>query len=103
MEETDQIGYATFTNVGESVVELQGDESLEVMIESYKNAKTDQKEVKYDEFRELHEIISMDWEENDGLIDAYYDECELIHHIPICTSVDELVEFLVTERNKGHE
>ncbi|KAL3027782.1 hypothetical protein AAZX31_03G074900 [Glycine max] len=83
----------------ESNVELKGNGSLDVMLGIYKNANIDQNEVNY-KFQDLRDEISMDWTENDALIDTYFEECDLIYHIPICKSIDELIEFLITERNK---
>ncbi|RZC19711.1 hypothetical protein D0Y65_006511 [Glycine soja] len=83
----------------ESNVELKGNGSLDVMLGIYKIANIDQNEVNY-KFQDLRDEISMDWTENDALIDTYFEECDLIYHIPICKSIDELIEFLITERNK---
>lgn len=92
----------TLTEEEKHMVELQNDGSLDEVLEILKNAKIDQKEVIY-EYPDLHDIISMDWAENDALIDAYFVECELIEHIPICKTMDELIEFLITIRNERQE
>ena len=96
--ETNHRLYDDLMTEGGSTVELQADGSLEEMLEILKNAKIDQNDIK-SELPDLHDI-SMDWAESDGLLDAYYDECELIYHVPICRSLDELVHFLITKRNE---
>ncbi|KAJ1394390.1 hypothetical protein SESBI_34191 [Sesbania bispinosa] len=93
-ENATETGDSSLTKVGGSYAELRGDESLEEIIEIFKNAKIDHNEEKC-EFPDLHEI-SMDWSEHDALLDTYYNECD----IPICESMGELIEFLETERLK---